>query len=121
MDHLRLTALLALLGCAGPGQHADRYDPAHDLGAVYQNVQLSGIFPDSKTFADARPRVAPAEIVAQYDSVRRLAGFDYRGFVERNFELPRAVGEGFQTDQSQTMEAHIRALWPVLTRPPDSA
>jgi alpha,alpha-trehalase len=121
VDHLRVTALLALLGCAGQGQHADRYDPAHDLGAVYQNVQLSGIFPDSKTFADARPRVAPAEIVAQYDSARRLAGFDYRGFVERNFELPRAVGEGFQTDRSQTMEAHIRALWPVLTRPPDSA
>ena len=121
MDHLRVTALLALLGCAGPARHADRYDPAHDLGAVYRNVQMSGIFPDSKTFADARPRIAPAEIVAQYDSVRGLAGFDYRGFVERNFELPRAVGEGFQSDRSQTMEAHIRALWPVLTRPPDSA
>jgi alpha,alpha-trehalase len=124
VDRLRLRtrlALLALLGCATPGQRADRYDPAHDLGAVYQNVQLSGIFPDSKTFADARPRVAPAEIVAQYDSVRRLAGFDYRAFVERNFELPRAVGDSFQMDRSQTMEAHIRALWPVLTRPPDSA
>jgi alpha,alpha-trehalase len=121
VDHLRVTALLALLGCAGPSQRVDRYDPAHDLGALYQAVQLSGIFPDSKTFADARPRVAPAEIVAQYDSARRLAAFDYRAFVERNFDLPRPVGEGFQTDRSQTMEAHIRALWPVLTRPPDSA
>lgn len=121
MDHLRVTALLALLGCTGPSQRVDRYDPAHDLGALYQAVQLSGIFPDSKTFADARPRVAPAEIVAQYDSARRLAAFDYRAFVERNFDLPRPVGEGFQTDRSQTMEAHIRALWPVLTRPPDSA
>jgi alpha,alpha-trehalase len=121
VDHLRVTALLALLGCTGPSQRVDRYDPAHDLGALYQAVQLSGIFPDSKTFADARPRVAPAEIVAQYDSARRLAAFDYRAFVERNFDLPRPVGEGFQTDRSQTMEAHIRALWPVLTRPPDSA
>lgn len=121
MDHLRVAALLALLGCAGPSQRAERYDPAHDLGALFHDVQLSGIFPDSKTFADARPLLAPAEIVARYDSARRAAGFDFRAFVERNFELPRPVGEGFRTDPSQTMEAHIRALWPVLTRPPDSA
>lgn len=124
MDHLRLRtllALVALLGCAPPSQRAERYDLAHDLGALYQDVQLSGIFPDSKTFADARPRLAPAEIVARYDSARRATGFELRAFVERNFELPRPVGEGFQADRSQTMEAHIRALWPVLTRPPDSA
>jgi alpha,alpha-trehalase len=121
VDHLRLTALLALLGCLGPGQRADRYDPARDLGALYQDVQLSGIFPDSKTFADARPLEAPAEIVARYDTARRAAGFDFRAFIERNFELPRPVGEGFRTDPSQTMEAHIRALWPVLMRPPDTA
>jgi alpha,alpha-trehalase len=124
VDRLRLRALLALLallGCARPGQRVARYDPAHDLGALFHDVQLSGMFPDSKTFADARPLVAPAEIVARYDSARRAAGFDLRAFVERNFELPRPVGEGFQTDRSQAMEAHIRALWPVLTRPPDSA
>jgi alpha,alpha-trehalase len=121
VDRLRLTALLALLGCAGPGPHVDRYDPAHNLGALYHDAQLSGIFTDSKTFADARPRGAPAEIVARYDSARRVAGFDFRAFVEQQFELPRPVGEGFRTDRSQTMEAHIRALWPVLMRPPDTA
>jgi len=31
------------------------------------------------------------------------------------------VAEGFHTDPSQTMEQHIAALWPVLTRQPDSA
>jgi alpha,alpha-trehalase len=121
VDHLRLTALLALVGCVGPGQRVDRYDPARDLGALFHDVQLSGIFADSKTFADARPLAAPAEIVARYDSARRAVGFDFRAFVERHFELPRLVGEGFRTDPSQTMEAHIGALWPVLMRPPDSA
>ncbi len=121
MDRLRLTALLALLGCTGPGQRADRYSPARDLGALYQDVQLSETFTDSKTFADAQPLFAPAEIVARYDSARRAAGFEFRTFVDRNFALPRPVGEDFRTDPSRTMEAHIHALWPVLTRPPDSA
>lgn len=100
---------------------AGRYDPAHDLGQLFQDVQLSGIFEDSKTFVDARPRFAPSEIRSRYDAARKAAGFDLRAFVEQNFELPRAVGRDFVTDTTQTMEEHIRALWPVLTRSPDTA
>jgi len=82
---------------------------------------MSGIFPDSKTFVDARPLFPPAEIVRRYDSTHNAAGFNLRTFVERNFTLPRSVAEGFRTDPSQTMAQHIAALWPVLTRQPDSA
>jgi alpha,alpha-trehalase len=107
-------------GCGPSGRPAVRqfalYDPAHDLGPLFQAVQLSGIFADSKTFVDARPRRAPAEIVARY-----APSTDLRAFVEQNFELPRPAGEGFHADSSRTMEDHIRALWPLLTRPPDSA
>jgi len=98
-----------------------RYEPARDLGALFHDVQLSGIFEDSKTFADARPRFAPAEITARYASARSAPQFNLRDFVTQQFELPRPVGEGFRSDTSQTMEQHIRALWPVLTRSPDSA
>jgi alpha,alpha-trehalase len=99
------------------------YDPAHDLGALFQAVQLSGVFPDSKTFVDARPLEAPAEIVAQYTSSRDDPGFSLRAFVTRHFALPRQPKTGFHTDTTQTMAQHIRALWPVLIRgpPPDSA
>src|SRR6266699_961735 len=102
-------------------QPPGRYDPAHDLSSLFQAVQLSGMFEDSKTFADARPRLAPAEITARYASARGAPQFNLRQFVEEHFELPRPVGEGFRSDTSQTMEQHIRALWPVLTRPPDTA
>ena len=78
------------------------------------------MFADSKTFADARPRLAPAEIVAHYASARSSPQFNLQAFVTEQFELPRPVGEGFQTDTSQKMEDHIRALWSVLTRPPDT-
>ena len=35
--------------------------------------------------------------------------------------MPGAVGAGYETDPSRSMEEHIRELWPVLTRQPDDA
>src|SRR5438876_827574 len=94
------------------------YFPARDLGPLFTAVELSGIFPDSKTFVDARPLVAPAQIVARYDSARRAPGFSLQAFVQRYFEMPPPVAPDFHSYRSQTMEQHIRALWPVLTRAP---
>jgi alpha,alpha-trehalase len=115
-------AVCAALGfaCRTSTPPVVRYDPSHDLGALFQDVQVSGVFADSKTFVDARPLRPPADVLARYDSSRRSAGFSLRAFVEQHFELPRAIAEGFHTDTSQTMEQHIRALWPVLMRPPDT-
>jgi alpha,alpha-trehalase len=98
-----------------------RYDPSRALGQLFHDVQLSGIFSDSKTFVDARPLIAPAEIVARYMAARGAPGFGLRAFVEQHFELPRPVGEGFRSDTTRTMGEHIRALWPVLTRSADRA
>ena len=105
---------------APPSAASAWYDPSRDLGPLFQDVQLAGIFPDSKTFVDARPRVAPAEVAARYTAERGAPGFDLRTFVERQFEPPRPAGEGFRADTSRSMEAHVRALWPVLTRRPDA-
>jgi alpha,alpha-trehalase len=100
-----------------------RYDPAHDLGPLFQAVQVSGVFADSKTFVDAQPLEAPAGIEAEYTSSRGDPGFNLRAFVTRHFALPQQQETGFHTDTTQTMEQHIRGLWPVLTRgpPPDTA
>src|SRR5436309_11034580 len=124
------TGLLVAVGCSKAPSTTSRtssnlpqpvlYDPAHDLGQLFHDVQLSGLFTDSKTFADARPRLAPADITARYASARATAGFSLQGFVQQHFEVPGPVGEGFRSDTSQTMEQHIRALWSVLTRPPDT-
>ncbi len=113
-----LLFLLPVLSCrpsARPPVRPVGYDPAHDLGPLFRQVQMSGIFPDSKTFVDARPIMDPAEVVQHFD------GSNLKDFVQKHFELPRPVAEGFKTDPSQTMEQHIAALWPVLTRQPDSA
>jgi alpha,alpha-trehalase len=119
-----VVALLAVVAYRPSGRQAARpswYDPSRDLGSLFADVQLSGIFPDSKEFVDARPKSAPATIQARYDSARRTPGFVLRAFVEQNFVLPRAAGEGYHSTASQSMAEHIKALWPVLTRQPDSA
>jgi alpha,alpha-trehalase len=95
------------------------YDPAHDLGALFHDVQLARVFPDSKTFVDAKARSSPSEIAAKYLATKSAPNFDLRAFVEQNFEAPRAAGEGVRSDTSQSMEEHIAALWPALTRPAD--
>ncbi|MGH9887261.1 MAG: trehalase family glycosidase, partial [bacterium] len=111
---------LGALGASVLGAQAvPRYDPSRDLGRLFHDVQLSGIFSDSKTFVDAGPRHAPAAIAASYDSARSTASFDLRVFVERNFSMPAAEGAEAKTDSAADMAAHIRALWPVLTRAAD--
>ncbi len=111
---------VAAPAATAPAQ-ADLYEPSRSLGALFHDVQLAGVFSDSKTFADARPRFSPADIVARYGGARSTAGFDLRTFVEQNFELPRPYGGEFRADTTRSMDDHIRALWPVLTRARDTA
>jgi alpha,alpha-trehalase len=114
-------ALVAVgLACrpASPASAA-RYDPVRDLGVLYQDVELARVFSDSKTFADARPLQPPAEIVADYAAARRQPGFDLRAFTRTYFQPPETAGASVPTDPALGMPQHIRALWAVLTRPPD--
>ena len=116
--------LVLAFACRPSGRPAARpseYDPAHDIGSLFSDVQLSGIFPDSKEFVDARPKADPATIAARYDSARHASGFVLREFVQQNFELPAQAGAEYHSVASQTMVEHIKALWPVLTRAHDSA
>ena len=125
---LRTALALSVAGChaaapAAPGAvpvAAARYQPAHDLGRLFHDVQMAGFFPDSKTFADARALRAPSEITARYAARKTGAGFSLRAFVDQHFELPRPAGEGVRTDPTRSMEDHIRELWPALTRAADS-
>jgi alpha,alpha-trehalase len=102
-------------------QSAAVYEPSRALGPLFHDVQLAGIFPDSKTFVDARPLETPAVIATSYAAEQAKAGFSLRTFVEQHFEMPRAAGGDFRTDTTRSMEQHAKALWPALTRVPDSS
>jgi alpha,alpha-trehalase len=125
-----LCAALALAsGCrtgapVPPPQTVERsapvYEPSRSLGTLFHDVQLSTLFPDSKTFVDARPLGTPAEITASYAAERGAPGFSLRTFVDRHFAMPRSAAGDFRSDTSRSLEQHARALWPALTRVPDS-
>jgi alpha,alpha-trehalase len=91
--------------------------PAALFGDLFARVQTEAFYPDSKTFADATPRAAPAQILADYRAETPRTREELAAFVAAHFDLP--------SDQSPpapapggTLSAHIAALWPVLTRPP---
>ena len=88
--------------------------PAGLLGPLFAAVQEEGLFPDSKTFADALPRRAPAAIVADWQALRPMTGDALRRFVSDNFDVPR--DQPAPSPDRLPLAAHIAALWPVLTR-----
>ena len=118
-----LSAMLLACNAKVPGPQpvaaAALYDPAHDIGPLFHDIQIARIFADSKTLVDARPRSAPADVAARYLAVRAGAGFDLASFAKDNFEVPRATADATRSDTTQSMESHITALWPMLTRPAD--
>ena len=126
---VRLAAVVALaIGCRSqapvgrPAFDASTvYEPSRSLGALFHDVQLSTMFPDSKTFVDARPLETPAAIATAYTAERSGPGFSLRAFVDKHFEMPRAAGADFKSDTTLSMEQHAKALWPALTRVPDSS
>jgi alpha,alpha-trehalase len=98
------------------------YAPSRALGSLFADVQMAGVFPDSKTFADAVPREAPAAITARYADERTRPDFDLAAFVHAHFDLPASSSSPTPTSGvpvTTSMEAHIAHLWSVLVRPPD--
>lgn len=89
--------------------------------SLFEAVQTSSLFPDSKTFPDCVPKRSMADILSDYDRLSASDSFDLAAFVSENFELPDRPTSHFRADSTRSLDAHIRALWPVLTRPADAA
>jgi len=81
-------------------------------------VQTSGLFADSKTFVDLEPLCSPQEINRAYLEQCGSPKFDLGSFVAEFFraeEVPNV-----RSDASSDICEHIRKLWPVLTRKPET-
>jgi alpha,alpha-trehalase len=86
--------------------------PSIEYKNLYRDVELAGIFPDSKTFPDLIPSAAPASILSAYDS---YAGSDLASFVNRYFSGPTPPGPTVNPASSgQPLLDYIASLWPVL-------
>jgi len=103
---------------ATPVQHPakDRKAPDELFGELFQRVQMQQVFADGKTFVDMVPKALAEEIMQAYATEKVKAGFNVKSFVEQYFAPPTQPESGFVSDGERSIEEHINALWPVLTR-----
>jgi alpha,alpha-trehalase len=98
-----------------------RLSPDERFGALFDSVQLSGIFPDSKTFVDCTPITTTDSLMAAYDIERKKSDFNLQTFVNQYFIVPRSATDSYKSDLSQSADEHILDLWSVLARKADTA
>lgn len=91
----------------------------YDVHPLFEDVQLSRVFPDGKTFVDCRPISSPEEINAIYREAKQKGNVDLKTFVLEHFELPIPPSGRYTSNRSKTVEDNIETLWTVLTRQPD--
>ena len=85
------------------------------FGHLFHDVQMSGIFSDSKTFPDCTPKADILAISNKYLEQKTDEKFDLKNFVLQNFELPLIPQNNFQADTKNTLSQHIFNIWPYLT------
>jgi len=93
----------------------------HELGALFEAVQAQNILGDGKTFPDCIPLQPLEQIQAAFAAESGHPDFDLAAFLKVHFALPKTFGTSYRSDVNRTPQAHISALWNVLTRQPDEA
>ncbi|MEO7767164.1 MAG: trehalase family glycosidase [Ferruginibacter sp.] len=89
--------------------------PDKIYGQLFKDVQLQGIFPDSKTFVDCTPKRPVRDIMYDY-GLMKGPGMNLKRFVEDNFELPPPPPQLNYIQQEKNASMHIKNLWGVLQR-----
>lgn len=93
--------------------------PDNVFGALFEVVQLSGLFPDSKTFVDCIPTRSPGEILRAYQLEKDKNSFDLKAFIDMHFKKPTPPSTGFKASPGRPVAEHIKLLWDVLRRDAD--
>lgn len=94
--------------------------PKELYGALFEDVQLSGLFKDSKVFADAIAQGNHSEILQTYEENKNKRGFNLEAFVYEHFSFNHQ-NSTYEADPSQSIEEHIERLWSYLERQPHRA
>jgi alpha,alpha-trehalase len=88
--------------------------PSIEFGQLFRDVQLQGIFPDSKTFCDLVPNEAPSTIVAAYDASKGKPGFTLAAFVAKHFRMASGGPVVLPARPGEPVQTYIAELWNVL-------
>jgi alpha,alpha-trehalase len=83
---------------------------------LFETVQLSGIFKDSKTFPDMIACRNMEEIISDFEVLRNNDTFELKKFVTDNFSSVIPEEKTFVTSNTDSAENHILRLWEHLTK-----
>jgi alpha,alpha-trehalase len=111
---LLLCALLAAVAAAAAPR-----SPQDLFQDLFTAVQTAGVFPDSKTFADAVPRASPQVILRRFHELRPQTPQALRRFVDQNFLITDPAAPAAPLHPlvaGLPLGAHIDQLWGPLTR-----
>ena len=86
---------------------------------LFIDVQLSNIFPDSKTFNDYIPKFDEASIIEKYTQTHVAPDFDLSKFIHENYQANSQTTNEYKSDTSKPIAQHLEDLWPILTREPE--
>ena len=96
--------------------------PREVLGSIFDVVQLSRVYKDSKTFVDMSPKKRLRKIQKDYNK-HYGTQLDLKRFVRDHFEAPPALPEPEAVKEGQASTREIRQyidlMWDVLEREPD--
>lgn len=87
---------------------------------LFEQVQISKMFTDGKTFVDAIPKQKPQFIEQEYLKHKNDPHFDLKAFVNTHFTPYSASAKPYHSDVKAGVKAHIRSLWSVLSRNADA-
>jgi len=93
--------------------------PDEIYAELFDAVQSSHVFPDSKSFPDATPKANPASILKSYRDSAHEDGFDLGSFIKANFDLPKQDAELLEADLQCPVRERIDLLWDFLSRAAD--
>lgn len=89
------------------------------LSPLFEDVQRSGIFEDSKFFPDCTPKRTSKEILQLYSQQKSSPDFDLKTFVAEHFDFPEIHSTDYDST-GRTIDEHIHGLWKHLTREADT-
>ncbi len=91
--------------------------PPQDLfDGLFAAVQTARVYADGKTFADAIPNAAPAQILAEYRQQRPQGVAALRSFLAPRFRLSGEATTALAASATHDITTHIDELWAQLTR-----
>lgn len=88
----------------------------HELGELFEQVQMNNVFGDGKTFPDCIPKRGMDEIQNDFQKAKSEKNFDLKVFVRENFSLPPDPIDEYSFDRKSDAGQHIESLWTFLTR-----